>query len=52
VPEFQLVSEEAPCLLLGETQRRLFLALWKKKEGLLTDQLYWTEPIMITGSQE
>jgi len=52
VPKFQLALEQAPYLLLGEIQRRLFMALWKKKEGLLTDHLYWTEPIMITRSHE
>jgi len=26
VPGFQLASEQAPCLLLGEIQGRLFLA--------------------------
>jgi len=52
VPEFQLASEQAPCLLLGEIQRRFVLALWKNNEGLLTYQLYWTEPIMIIGSHE
>jgi len=52
MPELQLTSEQAPCLLLGEIQRKFVLALWKKKEGLLTDNLYWTKPTMITGSHE